>query len=125
MFGAKAAMPAYERLVIIFIPENGSEYASLDACAATCAPFLLEEHAAAFTQDKRVFRAGAGARRVFAGAADGQEKAMLHTPGRLYAYAAFCEARVPVNARAGEHAALAAHAFVGVYDLKSHKTILS
>jgi hypothetical protein len=66
MLGAETAMPAYERLIVIFIPEHSAEYARLDTCAAAGAFLCLQQHPAALSQHKRVLGTGTGARRVLA-----------------------------------------------------------
>jgi hypothetical protein len=121
MPGAKAAVPAYEGFVVVLVPEYRAEDAGPGARPAAAAPLGFEYDPAAFALHKGVLRTGAGARRVSAGAADRQEKAVLHAAGRPDTYAALGQACVPVYARAGKHAALAAHAFIGVDDLESHQ----
>jgi hypothetical protein len=125
MFGTKSAMPADERFVIIFIPENRIHDAGLDACAAAGTALGLQEHAAALAKHERIFRAGAGAWGIYAGPADRQHETVLHTSGRLYTYAGFCKTDIIVNTRACEHAALTAYAFVRVQNIKSHKPLLT
>jgi hypothetical protein len=49
---------------------------------------------------------------------------MLHTAGGFYAQAAFGQARILVDARAREHAALAAYAFISIKNFKSHLILL-
>jgi hypothetical protein len=113
-------MPADERLIIIFIPENRVENTGLDACAAAGASLGLQEHTTALTDHKSVLRACTGAGRVHACPAGGQHKTMLHAPGGFNSYAGLCKTDILVNARACEHAALAAYALVRVQNLKSH-----
>lgn len=120
VLGAKTAMPANKRLIIIFIPENSVENAGLNASAAAGASFGLQKHATALAEHERVLRTCAGAWRVDAGAADSQHKTVLHASGRLHAYAELCQANIFVNACACKHAALAAHTLVSVDNLKPH-----
>jgi hypothetical protein len=122
MLGAISAVPAYEGLVVVFVPEDRAEYAGLHAGAASGASLRFQKHAAAFAQRKRVFRTGTRAWRVFAGAADREQKTVLHTSGRLDPYAGFGKPGIFVYARAGKHAALTAYALVRVCYLKPHVT---
>jgi hypothetical protein len=117
-------MPANERLIIIVIPENGVDNAGLDAGAAACAPLGLQQHASSFSENERVFRACAGARGVHTGPAGGQHETVLHASGGLNTYTGLCKTDILVNARACEHAALAANTLVRVQNLKSHLYLL-
>lgn len=80
MLGAVPAVPAYERLIIVIVPEDSLEYAGLYAGAASSASFSLQKYAAALAESECIFGTGARAGRVFAGTANCQQKTVLHAP---------------------------------------------
>jgi len=113
-------MPADQRLIIVFIPENSFDNAGLDAGAAARASFGLQDYAPSLSGQKGIFRTGARAWRVHAGPAGGLHETMLHASGRFDANAGLCKTHILVNTRTCEHAALAAYTFIRVQNFESH-----
>jgi hypothetical protein len=103
-------------LINFFIPENGTNQASIFAITTADARCRIKSDSTTIPQFQRICWTYLSTRRVIARTAYYYSKSPFHAPYRSYTYAGFSQSTFILPSGTGKHAHLATNTFLGICD---------